>query len=922
LGGASTPVQALIFPAGPNQVQDADRHPLDLQCGPNCFDLRGPGDSMAPSGPVVDRNFHMPDLIIQDTAKTVMFNTASGVRIYSTDHPQAASDASGVSFSYQAYGASVQIKQMACPEGTSNDKTTVIIGTATMGLPNMGSNTDSTGGPQITAGFTLCQDALRQVTLSLSTGNDTAIPVGSTGLFVNYVGGTVNIIPGQGGTSGYTTVKLDVGFRAFDPSVDASTVFGAGQVTIDSRGLFDLQVHAGVEVFAGIGAAGDGHFWVAWNPLDLGFETQECAPANFSSSDFPPNSKYLGTTNICQGNELFVGLFRAHMWQGQGWQHKYKWLPDDGSMHMAAEFQAKFTLAAGSILDWTFVQIPPDDISLLQIKLAFGQFCSNDPCSTYEWGVEGSFSVLGYDLGLYYGFDSGISFILGSDNHVLVDQAGGSLASALGNAPELPQASANPTAITPITITVNPGVPSAMFGLAWTGPNPGFQIVEPGPGGRFINRTSVYTDVTVTVTPTKSAQQTILVIQHPRAGTWQALIAPTAPLTKYKFFHFTNRPGPALTLSALPGGVINPAAIPITWTSDITPAAHAQISLYYEAVETPIPGANRAGGPIIEHLPLTATGSFNWVPAGLGLGYLRVFARVKNGAAGAVKRCGNQPYVPTPTLNACSTMFNPALSLARAEVDAPGILHVVDTIAPAAPQGVQARAADISSLVVRWIPNSEPDLSGYVVACHQSAFPERRVRVPAALQASSGLSETARVIGLAPAQPATCFVQAYDASYNLSSPSVTVSGQPTANVPLPPVATPFFSATVSTVSGGRGIEITWGACVSATGYLLFYEPVRPITATTLARAPALMPALIPPVAGDLTGSDQAAEGPSPINVGNVLSATLHGLRVGTSYKVWIKPYDADGRFGPPSTKLVVSLPNGVHYLQYLPMAFQ
>jgi hypothetical protein len=73
--------------------------------------------------------------------------------------------------------------------------------------------------------------------------------------FVDYLGGTIDLVPQQPGLYGYTTVSLDLGFRAFDPSVNASTVFAAGKVTIDLRGLFDMQAHAGVQVFAGIGAA-------------------------------------------------------------------------------------------------------------------------------------------------------------------------------------------------------------------------------------------------------------------------------------------------------------------------------------------------------------------------------------------------------------------------------------------------------------------------------------------------------------------------------------------------------------------------------------------------------------------------------------------------------------------------------------------
>jgi hypothetical protein len=895
LGGARVPVQALFFPPAV-EVKDETGQTVALACGSSCFDLRGPDDDMTAGGPFIDRHYRMPDLIIQDSANTVMFNTGSGVDIYSSDHPLAPKDANGVSFSYQAFGANVRTFQGQCPIGTAGPQTTVIVGDANMALPNAGSDSATTGGPLISAGFTLCEDSLREVRLSFSTGKDTAIPVGSTGLFLNYLGGTIDLVPKAPGSPGFTTIKLDLGFRAFDPTVDASTVFAAGQVTIDTRGLFDVQAHAGVQVFAGIGAAGDGHFWVAWSPLDLGFQTQECAPSNFSPADFPV--KYL-STNLCQGNELFYGMFRAHMWQGQGWQHKYNWLPDDSATHMAARFTASVTIKAGLILDWTFVKIPPDDITLFSITLAFGQFCSNDPCTTYEWGVMGSFSILGYDVGVYYGFDSGLSFILGSDNHVLIDEAGGAQVRA-------PAGVGSVQSNTIYTVTVNPGVPSVMFGLAYTSTVPAFVLKEPGLFGRVISYTTHYADVVASRTSTGKAFQITLAVKNPRAGVWQACVCnvPTFPTIRYQFFSFSNRPVPSLNLSTLPGTVFNPATIPITWTSNVQPGAGARLSLYYELFESAaplfIPGS---GGPIVEHLPLTTSGSFNWNPAGLGPGYFKVFARIENGAAAAVASCGNQPYVPTVTIASCSTMFNPALSLASGEVDMPGILHVVDTIAPAPPKGVAARAEDISSVVVRWNPNSETDLAGYIVTCQQGPVVKRLVRVPPSLEATSSLSETARVVGLDPA-PATCFVQAYDTSYNLSSPSAAVVARPSLIVPLPPVATTFFSITQRSAVG---VRMSWAACISATGYLLFYEPV--VFSSALQASAPDVPA---GSNGNLTGNYQANQGPSPINVGNVLSATLTGLHPGTVYKVWIKPYDADGRVGAAGPKLSVTAPFGLY----------
>ncbi len=70
------------------------------------------------------------------------------------------------------------------------------------------------------------------------------------------------------------------------------------------------------------------------------------------------------------------------------------------------------------------VPIPPGDISF-GVSLAFGEFCVNSSCTVYEWGIKGTFEVVGYDVGLYYGFDTGLDFILGNDDYLLVDEYGG-----------------------------------------------------------------------------------------------------------------------------------------------------------------------------------------------------------------------------------------------------------------------------------------------------------------------------------------------------------------------------------------------------------------------------------------------------------------------------------------------------------------
>ena len=48
------------------------------------------------------------------------------------------------------------------------------------------------------------------------------------------------------------------------------------------------------------------------------------------------------------------------------------------------------------------------------------------------------------------------------------------------------------------------------------------------------------------------------------------------------------------------------------------------------------------------------------------------------------------------------------------------------------------------------------------------------------------------------------------------------------------------------------------------------------------------------------------------------NAALTGLRSGTTYKVWIRPYDADGRIGAPSAVQTFTVPHAL----YLPIVLR
>ena len=243
-----------------------------------------------------------------------------------------------------------------------------------------------------------------------------------------------------------------------------------GRVIIDTRGLFAFQGQGSVlEGVVGV----DGALWVAWSPLDVGFRV---------TLGFPLKDPWI------------IGMLRAHMWQGQGFADRYQYLPNNDEVHIAAEASVTIKIRQGAVFSWWFIDVPPFDIEF-GIEIAFGQFCTNASCSQYEWGIKGKFTVAGFDIGLYYGFDEGFDFILGNDGHVLIDQYNGAtdvpFVVAEAYAPEaLDQGVTvyrSPNAIDAaddlIPFTVSPNAKQLLFGLGWQAGAPQLTLLPPG-GGR------------------------------------------------------------------------------------------------------------------------------------------------------------------------------------------------------------------------------------------------------------------------------------------------------------------------------------------------------------------------------------------------------------------------------------------------------
>ncbi|MCA9977021.1 MAG: hypothetical protein KC413_14770, partial [Anaerolineales bacterium] len=520
LGGARVAVQGVLLPPD-MEPATADK----IFCGESCLSLRGPDDSLA----APDYEFRMPDLIIQNQAGTLAYGEGQNVTILSNDHPLAASGFDGVSFSFEAFEGEISIRQGYCPglrdpfdpkaePPPEGPLTTIVEGRASMNIPGIGeSNTDVSNAPALTAEFMLCALSLREVSLVLTLG-DAAIPLGNSGLFLNKVGGYISITPEA------TTITLEIGMQGMAPSAAASNLFINGWLMIDTRGLIDIHANARARVIGTLGYGATGHLWVGWGPLDIGFEVRGCLPHQGNSflpkPDFQEPGSNTDKSDLCSGNELLFGMIRAHLWQGAGWQDRYAHLLDSppDATHFAGRFAADVTIAEGLIADFGLFQLPPVDIKAREVDLAVGEFCTNGPCTEYEWGVMGAYGMLGFQVGIYYDFGTDLHFILGSSDYCLIDEIGADgncTVDALQGVQRAPNAPNEQ-----FRVPVAEDADSALFGLAWDGGAPTFTLIEPAPGNRVIDATSVFADVTVTISPTTSSEQVILAIDDPLPGNW------------------------------------------------------------------------------------------------------------------------------------------------------------------------------------------------------------------------------------------------------------------------------------------------------------------------------------------------------------------------------------------------------------------
>ncbi|RIK41391.1 MAG: hypothetical protein DCC55_12060 [Chloroflexi bacterium] len=682
LGGASKPVQALLLPRGVKLPSEPQK-----SCAGSCVDVRAPSDT--PTAP--NRKWAMPDVHTDVQAGMMAMNAAGSTIVYSTDHPQV--NATGMnapnisqSFSFDAFNATVSVEEDYCATDAngnpSGPKVLVIRGETRLALPNIGSAGDPNAG--ISAKFKLCQTSLRSVHLSFQS--PVGVPIGSSGLFLTGLSGSVDIFPE------HTTIRIGLDFQAA-PGGNGGIFKAHGEVVIDTRGLFAFQGDA--KILGVVNA--DGKLWVAWNPMDIGFEV-----------------------NVRLGSWL-KGFARAHMWQGRGFNN-YTWLPDNDEMHFTAALGATITIEEDAI----FWGVPWDDISF-GVELAFGEFCTNSSCTRYEFGVKGKFEIAGFDVGLYYGFDEGLDFILGNDNHVLIDQHNGAKSSPVFAAGEMADLSdpvtvqgapATINGVATITFTVSTQAEEILVGIGWQAGTPSLSLVRPD-GVEITtanaNQHGAQTEV--------HSQTMIFGVEGPMAGVWQARISNLSDegIEHYRFFHFASKGAPGTPGNR--GAFVNPLgqnepgtnSYTINWQAPPDTPATATVSLYYARTDV-ITGNLQIGMPIVKNLPFV-TGSYEWNTSKLLNGSYRVTAVVDDGInelpTGKVSvpddACLPMEY-GVPRLRA----FDPNRFPGTEVFTATGTIQINDVLPPATPTGLTVVPGD-GALLAKWNPSPEPDVNAYLI---------------------------------------------------------------------------------------------------------------------------------------------------------------------------------------------------------------
>lgn len=868
MGGATKPAQIIVQPPGLARQPDNEKSCSWQGTSTSCIDLRVPEYKWANGdGEKNVARWAMPDIHLTGDMSTMMVSSAGQLSIFSTDHPQATQVSQ--SFSFDTWDADVSVTQEPCDEG--GPETVVVRGQALIALPSVGDN----GGapPSIEVAFKLCETELRQAKLTFAIPAP-GIPVGSTGVGVNLIGGTVTVGPQS------VQITIEVGFQTMDGSTVKN---GKGSVTIDTAGLFALEASAKIVSVLDAQLT----LQIAWNPLDLLFEAE------------------VGYKNLIEG-----GL-RMHAWVGQGWQGKYSWLPDNNDFHFTGMIWATLNIEQGMIVDEGIFQLPPFSFSLT-ITISFGEFCTNSTCTTYDWGMSATITVMGYGVGVYVD-SSGPELILGSDNHKLIDQFGGNVAQVAASQPVMNQAIPPNTQIiqpgwvqqylTPIidtpvdnwphedastacggtnttvhtcAFTIDPGTGRALFTASWENGNLDVVVVKPDNSvinaSTAISNGAVYSSTSTSLLHQASYAVTAPAGQSLMPGQWSLQLSNVGIGLQpgfdnnYQLLFASDPPAPNINWNepANPGvmpdgsGMVN-----LQWnvTRGGQPlSSDLNMELFYAPLASkPMTPTEMAGNIIVNGLSANQ-GTYAWDTRGLASGEYAVGARVDD------RLQANGHIVAW----------------------APGSIVVNDITPPPVPHILGNLPVD-DGLIVAWQrDDTTPDLAGYLV---EYGIPDWNFNAPhlpytRRVNPSSKFvfpfMERVRLNGLINGQPTTVCVRSLDASGN-------ESGCEEFTVTIRPTGCRLGELTgLNAYRTGKGMAtINWDTvdCGEPDGYLVNFRPIG---------------CFVP-------GLDRSTEDPKPVLVVDdpgQFEQKVKGLIDYQSYWVGVRAYANTGDLSPERSTIL------------------
>ena len=440
------------------------------------------------------------------------------------------------------------------------------------------------------------------------------------------------------------------------------------------------------------------------------------------------------------------------------------------------------------------------------------------------------------------------------------------------------QVVANPAAAVitePITITANTG--SFLAALSWARNAPALSLVRPD--SVEINTTNA---ITYGVQYSQTANSLMYGVSSPMPGIWTAKISHATSTDDYHFVFFANKKAPATSLLTPTPGTVVSAAIdstqPITyrvqWTPIVTP--DLKLTLFYSSTNAgALTSKQEYGGLIARDVP-ASQGYADWDLSYLGQGRYYVYGYLATG----------RDVRPTITGTNQIPGFAP--------LKAPGTLVYLDSIAPPQPHNLTIAPLDNAALAC-WDANAAHDAAGYLI---DYMWPDingfaqpHEWRVIATVEytpTAAAPRQCERINGLNNGGLLQMQVAAYDATGNLSSAQFREAFLPGG---IATYASPATNLT-GTVQPGYTVGVTWtGVSGSTSLYKLYYSRDLP--------------------AGPGQPDSGATEGPSPLDMGALTHATLHGLTPGAWYDFMVQSYESDGRLGPRSDHLRLLLTNHV-----------